>query len=103
LNERIKWNSSGAFSFRGHNDCASPLNVYTDKPLYLCLHNLYLACIDNVMYGGVTLWRITVFSMMAMSQVWNCYKRMNVSVELQVGLHLSKNFWEIQQDYTHLL
>jgi hypothetical protein len=55
------------------------------------------------MYGVVTLWHITVFSMKAMSQEWNWYRRMNVSEELQVGQHLSKNFWEIQQDYTHLL
>jgi hypothetical protein len=52
------------------------------------------------MYG---VWHITVFRMKAMSQEWNCYKRMNVSEEFQVGLHLSKSFWQIQQDYTHLL
>jgi hypothetical protein len=43
------------------------------------------------------------FSMKAMNHELNCCKRMNVSEEFQVGLHLSKNFWEIQQDYTHLL
>jgi len=74
---------------RVRNDYALPWGPILST-LYLCsFNNVDCTCIPNDTYGGGLL---SAFSMSAMNQVWNCYKRMNRNVVLQVGLHLLKNF-----------